>query len=166
MNQILLKSELGKYKTNRRYDEIVKICLAYLDEGIDEYYVYSELAHGYNMLKEFYKALDALNEAITLEPEQLHLYFSQGRIQTKLLLFDDAIESMSAILPIEEKHQWFYYTDTAYMWRAIAYYKKIEYQKALDDLAKIPDRLGTYVFGEMIDKPDLEGRCRAALTEM
>ena len=102
------------------------------------YKVYSEKAHILSY-KEINQAIECMDKAIALSPNESYLYMRRARYLIENQNFDEACEDLTYTILLGEKLNWFYYTESAYFFRAIAFSHLRRFTEVLSDCSQISE---------------------------
>jgi tetratricopeptide (TPR) repeat protein len=115
-------------------------------------------AHALTGQRDFASAAMAWSHAIAISDNEPHYYYMRGIAlfhSGKLL---DSVEDFSKVIDLCEQHAWNYYREPAYFFRADAYVKLREFEKACSDCTHVSDGMRTWT-DKLKCKADILAEC-------
>lgn len=86
------------------HEEAIKICESILNEDLDCAEAYEEIGDNYLSLRQFDKALAALNKALSLNPDSANAHYLVGFTYSAMNNWDNSIEELEVADSLEPNH--------------------------------------------------------------
>lgn len=128
--ELLRAKELSR---NGNYQEALNICSKFIEENFECYEGYEARSAIYFRQGSHDEALADIAKVIELVPNKPSPYFRRGRWRIKIGDNAGAAADFSKVIELDDG----YFGETAYFYRAEAYLRCKEYDKAIEDCEKV-----------------------------
>lgn len=118
----------------KKYEEAILVCSDLIAEDECLYAAYSKRSYAYFAIKKYEEAFDDIEILIKLKPDSPSPYFKRGYRQLEFGKYQNAIEDLTFVIDTKE----YYFLNTAYFYRLLAYYKLGRKKQALEDCLQLP----------------------------
>lgn len=152
-NSLLTRLEQAAEKSKQGdYDATLVLYHNLLSDFPGEYEIYEARSEFFFRMNDYENAFSDLENVIKLMPNEIAPIFRRGRWNLKLGNYQKTVVDMSKV--ITERGE--YFIDTAYFFRAEAFFYLHEYEKALLDCEHIPNDL--YLGPDHMTKKELNNK--------
>lgn len=120
--------------------------------------IWAAQAHYQTQRGDFAAAAAAWSHAIAISEKEPHYYYMRGIVQFRSGKLRDAVRDFSTVIELCDQHGWGYYREPAYFFRADAYVKLKEFEKARSDCTHVSDEMRTWT-DKLKCKADILAEC-------
>jgi tetratricopeptide (TPR) repeat protein len=160
----MLNEAFSLVSNNRDYERAIEVCNEIIDTFPLRADGFRQRAWVFSHQGILSKALDDISLAIDKGEDDPHDFALRGRWFIGVGNFKAAIEDQSKVIDIGEESQFFYHTESAYFFRAVAFFNVQQYQDAINDLSKVRDDFLLYEIGiGKLSKKDILEKCNRNL---
>jgi tetratricopeptide (TPR) repeat protein len=93
-----------EYKLQGLHQEAIKVCESILCDDLECGEAYEEIGDNYLSLREFDKAINALNRALKINPESANAHYLLGFTLSAMNKWDDSIDELEKADSLEPNH--------------------------------------------------------------
>ena len=115
-------------------------------------------AHALTQQRDFTAAAMAWSHAIAISDNEPHYYYMRGIALFHSGKLQDSVRDFSKVIQLCEVNAWGYYREPAYFFRADAYVKLREFEKARSDCTHVSDGMRTWT-DRLKCKADILAEC-------
>lgn len=130
-----IKKDIQQLKRLRQYKKAAELCTQAIDTHCDDYEWYEIRSEILKKKGDYEGAFSDLEKVIELMPNEMAPIFRRGRWSFDLGNYNQAVKDMSAIIDADYS----YFKDSAYYFRAQAFYFLCDHERALSDCMNISE---------------------------
>jgi len=142
----------SEYINLKKYTIALKMLEKLTIEYPEYYKAYQKIGFIYSLLRQWEKAINFYDEAISRNDKEPMLYFSRARYLMQNGNFKLALLDIDYLLILEHKNNSNYYVETSFFLRGIINFNLGNYKEAILDCKKVRDDFVIYILGEKQSK--------------
>ncbi|HSB95440.1 MAG TPA: tetratricopeptide repeat protein [Spongiibacteraceae bacterium] len=154
-----------KLSEKRQYLDAIVVYSALIENAAHSYQVFNKRAHAYAMSGDWKKAIEDIDAAITLNPNEPAFCFSRARWLLQGQQFLESISDLNRLIELEKIHNDTYYLESAYFFRALAYRYLNSPIEVINDCANVSEDFSLYALNGVQSRKDLVSWANEVLSE-